>query len=170
MRFPSCDQRGRAAYPFRFVTFLGLEPSAFTVQSWAWSFSPALEKMRGSWNRETRRGRSLVFLPWSQDSPALPQHYLMFHEYESAWMLLQRWTAPTRHVRHPKKGQYHRRGQSYPTVPSTACSELLTARERDRPGENASCCDPDKGPTQRQGPTLDKVIESVRLGGKSYLG
>src|SRR6266480_7021333 len=114
--------------------------------------------MRGSWNRETRRGLSLVFLPWSQDSPALPQHYLMFHEYESAWMLLQRWTAPTRHVRHPKKGQYHRRGQSYPTVPSTACSELLTARDRDRPGENASCCDPDKGPTQRQGQTLGKVM------------
>src|SRR6266446_9905612 len=42
--FPSCDQRGRAAYPFRCVIVLGLEPSAFTVQSWAWSFSPALKK------------------------------------------------------------------------------------------------------------------------------
>src|SRR6266516_3614005 len=42
--FPLCDQRGRAAYPLRCVTFFGLEPSAFTVQSWAWSFSPALEK------------------------------------------------------------------------------------------------------------------------------
>src|SRR6266704_6976304 len=42
--FPSCDQRGRAAYPFRCVIFLGSEPSAFPVQSWAWSFSPALEK------------------------------------------------------------------------------------------------------------------------------
>src|SRR6266480_4080227 len=41
---PSCDQRGRAAYPFRCVIFLGSEPSAFTVQSWAWSFSPASEK------------------------------------------------------------------------------------------------------------------------------
>src|SRR6266496_2037216 len=119
--------------------------------------------MRGSWNRETRRGLSLVFLPWSQESLALPQHYLMFHEYESAWMLLLQWTAPTRHVCHPEKGQYHRRGQSYPTVPSAACSELLTVRERDRREENASCCDPDKGSTERQGQTLDKVIESVRL-------
>src|SRR6266404_1854273 len=42
--FPSCDQRGRAAYPFRCVFFLGLEPSAFTVQIWAWSFSPVLKK------------------------------------------------------------------------------------------------------------------------------
>src|SRR5438309_11478685 len=44
MRLPSCDQRGRAAYPFRCVIFLGSEPLAFTVQSWAWSFSPASEK------------------------------------------------------------------------------------------------------------------------------
>src|SRR5205814_7332877 len=42
--FALCDQRGRAAYPFRCVIFLGSEPSAFTLQSWAWSFSPALEK------------------------------------------------------------------------------------------------------------------------------
>src|SRR6266567_9466155 len=42
--FPSCDQRGRAAYPLRCVTFFWLEPLAFTLQSWAWSFSPASEK------------------------------------------------------------------------------------------------------------------------------
>src|SRR5437773_10283567 len=42
--FPSCDQRGRAAYPFKFVIFLGLEPLAFTVQSCRCSFSPPLEK------------------------------------------------------------------------------------------------------------------------------
>src|SRR6266446_8595361 len=42
--FPLCDQRGRAAYPLRCVTVFGLEPSAFTVQSCRWSFSPALEK------------------------------------------------------------------------------------------------------------------------------
>src|SRR5215475_12680832 len=41
---PSCDQRGRAAYPFKLVIFFGPEPSAFTVQSWRWSFVPALEK------------------------------------------------------------------------------------------------------------------------------
>src|SRR6266566_1940062 len=44
MRLPSCDQRGRAAYPFKCVVFLGSKPLAFTVHSWAWSFSPALEK------------------------------------------------------------------------------------------------------------------------------
>src|SRR6266496_1197266 len=74
----------------------------------------------------------------------------MFHEYESALMLLRRWTAPTRHVRHPESGQCHRRGQFYPTVQSAARSELLTVRERDRPGENASCCDPDKDATKWQ--------------------
>src|SRR5205814_2563224 len=42
--FPLCDQRGRAAYPFRFVISLGSEPSAFTVQSCRCSLSPALEK------------------------------------------------------------------------------------------------------------------------------
>src|SRR6266436_1114494 len=76
----------------------------------------------------------------------------MFHEYESVLMLLPRWTAPTRRVRHPEKGRYHRRGQFYPTVRSAACSELLTVRGRDRPEENASCCDPDKGATERQVP------------------
>src|SRR6266487_3962489 len=34
---PSCDQRGRAAYPFRLVIFFAPEPSAFTVQSCRWS-------------------------------------------------------------------------------------------------------------------------------------
>src|SRR3954453_10016188 len=42
--FPSCDQRGRAAYPFRLVTFLGSERSALTVQSSRCVFSPALQK------------------------------------------------------------------------------------------------------------------------------
>src|SRR3954451_24939152 len=42
--FPSCDQRGRAAYPFRLVIFLGSEPPALTVQSCRCAFSPALEK------------------------------------------------------------------------------------------------------------------------------
>ena len=40
----SCDQRGRAAYPFSFVIFFGSEASPFTVQSCLWSLSPALEK------------------------------------------------------------------------------------------------------------------------------
>src|SRR6266850_1320850 len=40
---PSCDQRGRAAYPFSLVIFFAPEPSAFTVQSCRWSFLIALE-------------------------------------------------------------------------------------------------------------------------------
>src|SRR5215468_4647473 len=35
---PSCDQRGRATYPFRLVFFFAPEPSASTVQSCRWSF------------------------------------------------------------------------------------------------------------------------------------
>src|SRR5438128_8843443 len=42
--FPSCDQRGRAAYPFRFAIFFGPEPSAFTNQSCRCSLGPGLEK------------------------------------------------------------------------------------------------------------------------------
>src|SRR5215813_6385448 len=41
---PSCDQRGRAAYPFNFVIFFASETSAFTVHSCRWSLSLALEK------------------------------------------------------------------------------------------------------------------------------
>src|SRR6266481_4159668 len=62
----------------------------------------------------------------------------MFHKYASALMLSPRWTAPTRHVSHPEKGQHHHKGQSFLTVQSSACSELLTAREGDKPEENAS--------------------------------
>src|SRR5437899_4086331 len=41
---PSCDQRGCAANPFRFVIFLGSDPSALTVQSCRCAFSPAPER------------------------------------------------------------------------------------------------------------------------------
>src|SRR5881275_3592806 len=41
---PLCNQRGRAAYPFSWLSFRGLEPSAFTDQSCLCSFSPAVEK------------------------------------------------------------------------------------------------------------------------------
>src|SRR6266853_2840749 len=74
----------------------------------------------------------------------------MSHEYKSALMLLPRLPAPTRHVRRREKGQCHRRGQFFLTVQSAACSELLTAWERDRPEENTSYCDPDKDSTERQ--------------------
>src|SRR5215813_1184864 len=40
---PSCDQRGRAAYPFKSVIFFAPEPLAFTIQSWRCAFSPGLE-------------------------------------------------------------------------------------------------------------------------------
>src|SRR4030095_16948196 len=41
---PSCDQRGRAAYPSSFVIFFASEASLFTVQSCRCSLSPVLEK------------------------------------------------------------------------------------------------------------------------------
>src|SRR6516225_7396846 len=46
IRFPSGDQRGRAAYPLNRVSFLAPEPSPFAVHSCFWSalFSPAVEK------------------------------------------------------------------------------------------------------------------------------
>src|ERR1700686_1675038 len=71
-------------------------------------------------------------------------------------MLLRRWTAPTRPLCHPEKEQCHRRGRSYPTAQSTACSELLTVSGKDKPEKNASCCDPDKGSTERQGDRSQK--------------
>src|SRR5260370_31255963 len=74
----------------------------------------------------------------------------MFHECRSALMLLTRWTAPTRRVCHRETGQYRRTGQFYIIDRSAACSQLLTASETDRPEKNASWCDPDKGPTERQ--------------------
>src|SRR4029453_1821616 len=37
---PSCDQRGRAAYPFKSVIFFVSEPLAFTIQSWRCCLSP----------------------------------------------------------------------------------------------------------------------------------
>src|SRR6266446_2640335 len=43
---PSCDQRGRAAYPFRLLIFFAPEPLAFTSQSCRWSVLGALENLR----------------------------------------------------------------------------------------------------------------------------
>src|SRR6266446_10894320 len=61
--FPSCDQRGRAAYPFRFVIFFGLEPSAFTIQSCRCSFSPALEKTASVLELGDQEGSKSVLSP-----------------------------------------------------------------------------------------------------------
>src|SRR5438876_6955768 len=60
---PSCDQRGRAAYPLRCVSFCGLEPSAFTVQSCAWSFSPAVEKIASVLESGDQAGPESVLSP-----------------------------------------------------------------------------------------------------------
>src|SRR5437660_9389969 len=74
----------------------------------------------------------------------------MFHEYRSALMLLPRWTAPTRRVCYRGKAKYRHKARSYPTVQSTACSELLTAPGKDKPEKNASWGNPDKDPTAQQ--------------------
>src|SRR6266498_3539037 len=77
--------------------------------------------------------------------------YLMFHGRWFALMLTRRWTAPTRHVCRREKEQRRRTGKFYPTVRSAAAwSERLTSSERDKPEEDASCCDPDKGRTEQQ--------------------
>src|SRR5262245_13923458 len=60
---PSCDQRGRAAYPFRLVIFFAPEPSAFTVQSWRWSFVPALEKNARVFESGDHAGSKSVLSP-----------------------------------------------------------------------------------------------------------
>src|SRR5437870_3649280 len=61
--FPSCDQRGRAAYPFRFVIFFGLEPSAFTIQIWRCSFSPQLENTANVLESGDHAGSKSVLSP-----------------------------------------------------------------------------------------------------------
>src|SRR5947207_9292642 len=61
--FPSCDQRGRAAYPFRCVIFLAPEPSAFTVQSCFWSFSLALEKTASVLESGDHAGSASILSP-----------------------------------------------------------------------------------------------------------
>src|SRR6266566_5161176 len=61
--FPLCDQRGRVAYPLRCVTFFGLEPSAFTVQSCRCSLSPALEKNASVFESGDQAGSNSVLSP-----------------------------------------------------------------------------------------------------------
>src|SRR5437660_12285307 len=60
---PSCDQRGRAAYPFKLVIFFGLEPSALTIQSCRCSFSPALEKTASVLESGDQAGSKSVLSP-----------------------------------------------------------------------------------------------------------
>src|SRR6266581_9114347 len=61
--FPSCDQWGRAAYPFRWVSFLGLEPSVVAVHSWRCSASPALKKNASVLESGDQAGSKSVLSP-----------------------------------------------------------------------------------------------------------
>ena len=66
-------------------------------------------------------------------------------------MSMRRSIAPRRHVRRREKEQCRRTEQFYPTVQSVAAwFELLTSSEKDKPEEDASCCDPDKALRERQ--------------------
>src|SRR6266480_5747124 len=60
---PSCDQRGRAAYPSSFVIFFVSEASPFTVQSCRWSLSPALEKNASVFESEDHTRSKSVLSP-----------------------------------------------------------------------------------------------------------
>src|SRR5437773_11736870 len=60
---PSCDQRGCAANPFRFVILLGSEPSALTVQSCRCAFSPAPEKNVNDFESGDHAGSKSVLSP-----------------------------------------------------------------------------------------------------------
>src|SRR5207247_11442588 len=60
---PSCDQRGRAAYPFSFVIFFVSEASLFTVQSCRCSLSPALEKNASVFDSGDHSGSKSVLSP-----------------------------------------------------------------------------------------------------------
>src|SRR5260370_16285985 len=61
--FPSCDQRRRAAYPLNLVSFFGVNPSALTVQSCFWSFSPAVEKNASVLESGDHAGSASVLSP-----------------------------------------------------------------------------------------------------------
>src|SRR5438552_18779011 len=75
----------------------------------------------------------------------------MYHERVFVLMLSPRSIAPMRHVCGREKEQRRCTKQFCLTVQSAvAWSQLLTSLERNRREENASCCDPDKGPRERQ--------------------
>src|SRR5262249_45975214 len=79
---PSCDQRGRAAYPFRFVIFLASEPLALTVQSCRCSLSLALEKNVSVFESGDHAGSKSVLSPVIGSSTnlagAFPETSLMY--------------------------------------------------------------------------------------------
>src|SRR5437773_7419012 len=60
---PSCDQRGRAAYPFRSVSFFRPEPSALINQSCRCSLPAALEKIASVLESGDHAGSQSVLSP-----------------------------------------------------------------------------------------------------------
>ena len=98
IRRPSCDQRGRAAYPFKWVSCFGFDPSALSVQSCCWSFSPASRKTAASLLESGDRAGSKE----STLSPVVPASTTVAgaspNVLANTRMLLlcwQPWTAPT---------------------------------------------------------------------------
>src|ERR1044071_5347351 len=63
IRRPSCDQRGRAAYPFKWVSFLGFDPSALSVQSCRLSFSPASDNSASVLESGDHAGSASILSP-----------------------------------------------------------------------------------------------------------
>src|SRR5215470_16097288 len=60
---PSCDQRGRAAYPFRLLIFFAPEASAFASQRSRWPFLSALEKNASVFESGDQAGSKSVLSP-----------------------------------------------------------------------------------------------------------
>src|SRR5215471_19823874 len=60
---PSCDQRGRAAYPFRLLIFFSPEASAFANQRSRWPFLSALEKNASVFESGDQAGSKSVLSP-----------------------------------------------------------------------------------------------------------
>src|SRR5712691_10893869 len=86
----------------------------------------------------------------------------MCRERTSASRSLRRWTAPRRRVCYLGKEQYRHKARSYPTVQSSACSELLAPRGKDRPEKNASWGNSDKDPTGQQGRRKSKEVGRLK--------
>src|SRR4029077_7076267 len=60
---PSCDQRGRAAYPLSLVIFFASEVSPLTDHSCRWSLSPKLEKNARVFESGDQAGSKSVLSP-----------------------------------------------------------------------------------------------------------
>src|ERR1043166_2836905 len=78
---PSCDQRGRAAYPLRLVSFFAPEPLAFNVQSCRCSFCLGLEKnasvLESGAHTGSKSDRSPVFEILTSCAGVFPDNWRM---------------------------------------------------------------------------------------------